>query len=112
MKFLRAIKGITRRDRVRNEIVREELKIEPILKHIERSQLKWFGHVCRMNDKRQVKTIWQTKATGTRRRGRPRKTWNDEVAAILKKKNTNWAQARRMATDKKEWTKFVYLDDI
>ena len=44
MKYLRRIKEITRRDSVRNEVVRQELKVEPILKTIHEQQLKWFGH--------------------------------------------------------------------
>ena len=34
MKLLRRIKGITKINRVRNELVRQELKVEPILKKI------------------------------------------------------------------------------
>jgi len=39
MKYLRRIKGITRRGRVRNEMVRKELKVESILKKMHK-QLK------------------------------------------------------------------------
>ena len=49
MKYLRRIKGIARRDRVRNEVMRQELKVEPILKKIRKHQLKWLGHLMRMN---------------------------------------------------------------
>ena len=85
MKYLRRIKGVTRRDRVRNEVVRQELKVEPILKKIYK-QLKWFGHLMRMNDSRPVKKVWQARMTGKRKRGRPRKTWTNSIANILKEK--------------------------
>ena len=49
MKYLRKIKGIARRDRVRNEVVRQKLKVEPILKKIYKQQLKWFDHFMRTN---------------------------------------------------------------
>ena len=49
MKYLRKIKVITRRDRVRNEVVRQELKVDPILKKVHKQQFKWFGHLMRMN---------------------------------------------------------------
>ena len=39
MKYLRRIKGIARGDGVRNEMVRQELKVEPILEKIHK-QLK------------------------------------------------------------------------
>ena len=40
MKYLRRIKGITRRDRVRKEVVRQELKVESILEKLYKQQLK------------------------------------------------------------------------
>ena len=71
VKCLQRIKGITRRDGVGNEVVRQELKVEPILKKMHKQQLKWFGHLTRMNDSRHVKTVGQTRMTGNRKR-RPR----------------------------------------
>ncbi|KAI3362565.1 hypothetical protein L3Q82_012271 [Scortum barcoo] len=36
------------RDRVRSLDIRERLRVEPpLLLHIERSQLRWFGHLCK-----------------------------------------------------------------
>ena len=43
MKYLRKIKWIKRTEKVRNEVVRQELKIEPTLKKIHGQQLKWVG---------------------------------------------------------------------
>ena len=37
------------RDRVRSLVIREELGVEPPLLCIERSQLRWFGHLVRMH---------------------------------------------------------------
>ena len=48
MRFLRKILGKTRRYRIRNERVREELGVRSVLETIEERQLKWFGHVNRM----------------------------------------------------------------
>ena len=59
VKYLRRIKGITRRDRVRNEVVRQELKVEPILKKIHKQQLKWFSHLMTINNSRPVMKIFQ-----------------------------------------------------
>ena len=52
MRVLRLIKGITRRDRKRNADVQKELGMEPILTFVERSQLRWYGHVMRMDIER------------------------------------------------------------
>lgn len=66
MKYLKNVKGITKRDKTRNR-VRDELEVEEIDNVIERNQLRCFGHICRMNDNTQVKQIWETKTS--RRRG-------------------------------------------
>jgi hypothetical protein len=55
MRFLRRIEGKTRRDRIRNKIIRETVGVQPIQEYIERTQLRWYGHVNRMDDKRIVK---------------------------------------------------------
>ena len=39
IKYLRKIREITRRDRVRNEVARQELKVKPTLKKIHKQQL-------------------------------------------------------------------------
>ena len=44
MRFLRRIEGVTLLNKVRNSEIQKSLNIEPLLR-IERSQLRWFGHV-------------------------------------------------------------------
>lgn len=39
---------------VRNDLVRTELKIEPLIKPIERQQLKWLVHIVMMGQDMQV----------------------------------------------------------
>lgn len=48
MSFLWRVIGKKRRDRIRNQRTREELRIRSVLNVIENRQLKWFGHDCRM----------------------------------------------------------------
>jgi hypothetical protein len=61
-------------DRIRNKIIRETVGIQPTQEYVERSQLRWCGHVNRMDDKRIVKRVYEERETGKRPRGRPRKT--------------------------------------
>ena len=49
MRFLRRIKGITLLDKVCNSEIHNSLNVESLLLRIERSQLRWFGHVSRMS---------------------------------------------------------------
>uniref|UniRef100_A0A8C6U6H5 Uncharacterized protein n=1 Tax=Neogobius melanostomus TaxID=47308 RepID=A0A8C6U6H5_9GOBI len=48
MSFLRRVAGRTLPDRVRSSVTREELGVESLLLHVERSQLRWLGHLFRM----------------------------------------------------------------
>ena len=42
MGFLRRVAGVSLRDRVRSSAIREELRLEPLLLSLERSQWRWF----------------------------------------------------------------------
>ena len=44
MKVLGTIRGVTRLDRIRNGRIRSDLSVKPILRVIEESKLKWYGH--------------------------------------------------------------------
>ena len=73
MRFLREIDGKRRSDRIRNTIIRDTVGVKPIQEYVERSQLGWYGHVNRIDDKRIVKRVYEGRETGKRTRGRPRK---------------------------------------
>ncbi len=48
MSFLCRVAGLSLRDRVRSSDIWRELRVEPLLLHVERSQLRWFRHLIRM----------------------------------------------------------------
>lgn len=48
MRYLKAIKKVTRRDKIKNEGLKEELGVEPSLESIEKQKFEWFGHMMRM----------------------------------------------------------------
>ena len=48
MSFLRRVAGLSLRDRVRSLVIREELGVDPLLLRVERSQMRWLGHLVRM----------------------------------------------------------------
>jgi len=41
--------------------------------------MRWDGHVARMGERRDVYRILVGKSEGTRRRGRPRRRWEDNI---------------------------------
>ena len=79
MRSLRRIEGITLCNKVRSSKIRKCINIEPLLLRIERSQLRWFGHVSRMPRERLHKQALLAKANGRRPVGLPRTRWTDYV---------------------------------
>ena len=79
MRFLRKIERVTLFNKVRSSEIRKSLNIEPLLLRIERSQLRWFGHVSRMPQERLPKQVLLAKANGRRPVGRVRTRWTDYI---------------------------------
>lgn len=76
MRFLRRVKGCTRRDLIRNEDIRKELNIYNINDKVEDYKGKWKEHLSRMDNERIPALIQQYQPKGKRDVGRPRKRWN------------------------------------
>ena len=56
---------------------------EPLLKTIKRRKLKLFGHVSRYDNL--FKTIMQCSVEGTRKQGRPKSQWIDNIVKWTKR---------------------------
>jgi len=80
MDFWRRSAGISRRDRVRNDRVRQIMEVEnDIVFDIMTKQLVWYGHVNRMTEERLPKKMLDWVPPGRRRRGRPVRGWRQGV---------------------------------
>ena len=79
MKVLRLVKGITRRDRLRNADIYEEVKIKPIIETIQTDLLRWFGHVMRRDEKTTAKKVLDLNINGKIPRERPRTSWLKKI---------------------------------
>ena len=64
MRFLQIIEEVTLFDKVRSSEIRKSLNIEPLLLRIEKSQLRWFGHVSRMPQERLHNKLYLPKQMG------------------------------------------------
>ncbi|KAK0154873.1 putative uncharacterized transposon-derived protein F52C9.6 [Merluccius polli] len=82
MSFLRRVAGLSLRDRVRSSVIREELGVDPLLLRVERSQMRWLGHLVRMPPGRLPGEVFRARPTGRRPRGRPRTRWRDYVSRL------------------------------
>jgi len=75
MRFLRSVRGYTRRDKIRSEVIRKELEISGIQDVRSKHKQNWINHLERMNNTRLLKHALNYKPRGRRIRGSPRKRW-------------------------------------
>nr|XP_009765599.1 PREDICTED: uncharacterized protein LOC104217141 [Nicotiana sylvestris] len=74
MRMLRWISGYTRRDKIRNEAIRDKVGVASVEDKMQESRLRWFGHVKRRSIDAPIRKCERLTMAGLRRgRGRPRK---------------------------------------
>ena len=72
MGFLGRATDLTLWDRILRSTIRESLKAESLLLYIERSQLRWLGHILRMPHERLARQVFEAMPQGKRPVGRLR----------------------------------------
>jgi hypothetical protein len=75
MRFLRSVKGYTRLDKIRSDVIRKELEISGIQDMRLTYKQNWINHLEMMDNTRFPKHALNYKPRGRRDRGRPRKQW-------------------------------------
>ncbi len=73
MSFLCRVAGPSLRDRVRGSVIWEELGVELLLLCMEKSQMRWLGHLIRMHPGRLPGAVFRVRPTDRRPWGRVRK---------------------------------------
>jgi hypothetical protein len=59
-----------------------------------------------MDEQRLTKQVWEARIEGLgkkRPRGRPRRTWNDNIQELLTKKNIMQKEAKKLSEDRTAW---------
>ncbi|KAF3663664.1 V-type proton ATPase subunit c''1 [Capsicum annuum] len=80
MRILRWMYGLTRGNRVRNEIIREKVGVASVEDKMREGRLRWFGHVMRRGTDAPVRRCKRLALDGFRRsRGRPKKYWREVI---------------------------------
>jgi hypothetical protein len=83
-------------------------KGENIVKGIKGQMISWLGHLQRMEEDRMPKKIFTQELEGTRRRGRLRKGWKEEVERDLQVLGVRrW---RELVEKRKKWKDVVRQD--
>ena len=108
MGCLRSMYGVTRMDRIRNEVVRQGTGVEiELANRVDRNVLRWFGHVERMDNGTLLKRVLSTKVVERGARGRPRLGWMDGVKRALRERGINVTEAKERARNRNEWREIV-----
>ena len=76
--------GVTLKNRITSEELRNRMSIEAVTEIVRRGRLRWFGHVERKVDDDWVKKCTKVEVVGKVGRGRGRKTWLQCVNSDMK----------------------------
>ncbi|PHT91021.1 Phospholipase D delta [Capsicum annuum] len=80
MRMLRWMCGLTRGDRVRNEIILKKVGVASVEDKMQEGRLRWFGHVMRRGADAPVRRCERLALDGFRRSsGRPKKYWREVI---------------------------------
>ena len=89
----------------RNDELEAIIKGENIVRSIKGQRIQWLGHIERMQHTAIPKKMMYGKLYATRRRGRPKMRWLDDVSTDLRKMGIN--EWRDRARDQEAWRHIV-----
>ena len=85
--LLATLGSISRKDKIRNNIFKQKMNVtRSLLEDIKTKQLKWYGHVQRMEEGILPKKVMKWSPPGRRKRGRPKLTWAEGIRGLMGKK--------------------------
>ncbi|BHF65787.1 hypothetical protein SprV_0200880000 [Sparganum proliferum] len=105
---LRRILRLNWQDRIPDTDVLERTGIHSIYAMLRQMQLRWSGHLVRMDDERLPKRLFYGDvATGSRRQGRPIRRYKDTLKSSLKHLQINPTNWEELALDRPTWRRTV-----
>lgn len=93
-------------EKIRNTTIRQEMGVNStLLDFVSYKQLEWYGHVRRMPETRLPRQILEWIPPGRGKRGRPRKTWMDDIRSGMKERGLE----ERDWEAREEWRKKIRI---
>ena len=93
-RMARMMCGVTLLDRIPSDSILSRLGIQKtVIDCVEKSNLRWFGHVVRREDSNPIQEAYFLEVPGKRRKGRPRKTWIEDVKEEMRRRGLTEADA-------------------
>ena len=79
-KMERIMLGITWKDHMTNEWIRNKTKVKDIIHKVKERKWTWAGHISRIKDARWTVEVteWRPRE-GERKKGRPFRRWRDDI---------------------------------
>ena len=112
MRCYRRLLNISYKDHVTNEEVRNRIQNATgvhydLVTMVKKWKLRWYGHISRSCG--MSKTILQETEKGTRRRGRQKKRWEDNIKEWT---GMGFGDSLRAAEDRKVWKGIVATSSV
>jgi hypothetical protein len=79
----------------------------PVETQIKKRKWKWIGHTIRKDENAVERITLDWNPQGTRKRGRPKKTWRRSIMEEARKEGKTWREVKRLAADRSRWKNFV-----
>ena len=108
MRMLRWLCGCTMLDRIQNRLYREKLGVVAMGEKLREGRLRWFEHVRRRNSTELVKRVEGFQVKGKRDRGRPRRTWEEQIKLDLQALHLS----EDMIADRQSWRRSIFIADV
>ena len=107
MRMLRWICGHTLMDRIRNQEFKDKQGVASISRKMRENRLRWFGHVQKKTFAAPVRRVESIIVEGKRGRGRPRRTWDEQIRVDLHELNLSEGLTR----DRGSWRRHIHVLD-
>ena len=106
--MLRWMSLATFKDRIPSEDLLTKFDLLPVRRTVQRNQLRWFGHVMRMDNDNWVKKCMTLEVYGRGDPGRTKKTWEQVIASDLRELGVT----RSLVQDRLNWRKTIVMNSL